>query len=185
MQQKKFSIHFYPQVRVKVSGVTAESGMQAIEKAEAAINFHEVCDRRFGTMLDDQMRLEEVEWTESAHECVLIDPILEDGEVDYDASVYVDGAGNTLIDGLTTQEREAQAAKKAALFMQELLASVETLSGLADEHGQQTLVDLFYLHSAIVTNGFIDVFSDHSAVSKVVSALPSAEVWLGYVRSNG
>ena len=40
------------------------------------------------------------------------------------------------------EERKAQGHERARLFMQELLDSVETLSGIAEQHGARTLADL-------------------------------------------
>jgi len=65
----------------------------------------------------------------------------------------------------------------AALFFQELLDSVETLAGIAEEHGSRTLADLMYLNNAILSGGFIDHYADESKVLEIVGALPSGEQW--------
>ena len=49
-----------------------------------------------------------------------------------------------------TQEQKAAAADDAVLFMRELLGSVDTLTGIAEEHGPRTLADLMYLHASIL-----------------------------------
>lgn len=69
----------------------------------------------------------------------------------------------------------------AGLFMQELLESVETLSGIAEQHGPRTLADLMYLHSAIMNSGFIDHYQDESAVLGIARGLPSGEQWAKYI----
>jgi len=71
----------------------------------------------------------------------------------------------------------------ALLFMQELLASVETLTGIAEHHGVQTLADLMYLQNAIIDDTFIDDHSQSSSkVCQVVQALPSGTIWNAYIR---
>lgn len=78
---------------------------------------------------------------------------------------------------------EAFNGKHAAeLFMQELLDSVETLTGIAYLHGTRTLADLFYLHSAILSNGFIDHYPGESNVLNIVSDLPSGERWSKFIK---
>ena len=66
--------------------------------------------------------------------------------------------------------------------MTELLDSTETLTGIAEEHGARTLADLMYLHSAIVSGGFIDHWEGESQALKLVRALPSGERWASYVQ---
>lgn len=94
------------------------------------------------------------------------------------------GSGETPVPtGNTEIERKAANAELAILFMNELLDSVETLGDIALIHGQRTLVDLFYLHAAILEGGFIDHFRPDSCVDEVCRALPSASKWLRFVRS--
>lgn len=71
---------------------------------------------------------------------------------------------------------------EAALFMTELLESVETLTGIADMYGARTLADLMYLHSAIANGGFIDYYPGESSVLDIVRPLPSGEKWVGYIQ---
>ena len=76
-----------------------------------------------------------------------------------------------------------QRARAASLFMQELLDSVETLSGIAEEHGSRTLADLFYLHSAILENGFIDLIEGYnSKVLDIAKSLPSGSDWAKFIQ---
>lgn len=79
--------------------------------------------------------------------------------------------------------KKAQSAHQAALFMQELLDSVESLSAVAELHGAQTLADLLYLQQAILTEGFIDIYPEASCVRELVSGLPSGKLWTTFLRS--
>jgi hypothetical protein len=81
-----------------------------------------------------------------------------------------------------TQEQKAERFDLGRQFMSELLDSVETLKGVADEYGAQTLADLMYLHGAILADGFIDVFPQGSAVTLVIESLPSASAWKQFVQ---
>lgn len=76
----------------------------------------------------------------------------------------------------------ASGKRAAVLFFQELLGSVETLSGIADEHGSRTLSDLMYLQNAILSGGFIDHYPDESKVLEIASALPSGELWSKFIK---
>ena len=74
--------------------------------------------------------------------------------------------------------------REASLFMQELLDSVETLSGIADEHGSRTLADLFYLHSAILERGHIELIEgDNSKVMDIAKSLPSGSYWANFIET--
>ena len=66
--------------------------------------------------------------------------------------------------------------------MRELIASVETLTGIADMHGVRTLVDLMYLQGAILDRGSIDFYPAESAVLDVIRGLPSGDRWEKFVR---
>ncbi len=70
----------------------------------------------------------------------------------------------------------------AKLFFEELLGSVETLSGIADEHGSRTLADLMYLHSAILDGDFIDHYPGESKALDIARELPSGELWVKYIK---
>lgn len=81
------------------------------------------------------------------------------------------------------EESKKKFGSSAALrFMGELLDSVETLTGIADEHGAQTLADLMYLQEAILEDGFIDNHPDESKVLEIVQGLPSGEQWAHFIR---
>lgn len=72
--------------------------------------------------------------------------------------------------------------RAAAMFFKELLDSVETLTGIATEHGARTLADLMCLQNAILSGGFIDHYPDESRVLEIVSALPSGELWSRFIQ---
>lgn len=67
-------------------------------------------------------------------------------------------------------------------FMQELLDSVETLTGIADEHGARTLADLMYLQLAIMKGSFIDHYPDESKVKDIAHNLPSGDQWVKFIK---
>ena len=78
--------------------------------------------------------------------------------------------------------QDAETGPEAAtLFMEELLASVESLTELADMHGARTLADLVYLQQAILKGGFIDHYPGESKVLEVVKELPSHQRWVGFI----
>jgi hypothetical protein len=70
-------------------------------------------------------------------------------------------------------------------FMQELLDSVETLSGIGEVHGVRTLADLLYLHAAILNGTHIDHVEGESAVREVVSNLASEHKWQTFIVAEG
>ena len=175
----KYAVHLYTQVRVKVVGVEAESVAHAMKKADNAVNFHELLDNhRPCCFVSDGMRVEDVEFAEAVTEYACIDPLLNNGEIDYEHSTCLDSDGQPLVAGKTIVEGQAKNCEDAKRFMQELLDSVETLSGIADTDGARTLADLMYLHSAILSGGFIDHYPDESKVKDIVQGLPSGDQWV-------
>lgn len=76
----------------------------------------------------------------------------------------------------------ASGKRAAALFFQELLDSVETLTGIAEMHGSRTLADLMYLQDAILKNDFIDYYPGESKALEIASALPSGEQWSKFIK---
>ncbi len=79
------------------------------------------------------------------------------------------------------EEHQAQGHDRAKLFMQELLDSVETLSGIAEQHGARTLADLMYLQNAILSGGFIDHYPGESKVLEIARDLPSGGQWSKFI----
>ncbi len=90
--------------------------------------------------------------------------------------------GQLLVDGKTTVECQAKACEDARLFMQELLDSVETLSGIADVYGARTLADLMFLQQAILSGAFIDHCTGESNVLEIARGLPSGTQWTQYIQ---
>ncbi|PIV88606.1 MAG: hypothetical protein COW48_05065 [Hydrogenophilales bacterium CG17_big_fil_post_rev_8_21_14_2_50_63_12] len=79
------------------------------------------------------------------------------------------------------EEHQTQGHDRARLFMQELLDSVETLTGIAEQHGVRTLADLMFLQNAILSGGFIDHYPGESKVLEIASGLPSGEQWSKFI----
>lgn len=101
-----------------------------------------------------------------------------DEDLSNNASLQADYAFKGI--GRLVEVRDA--AAKARQFMEELLDSVETLTGIADLYGARTLADLMYLHSAVVSGGFIDYYPGESCVLDVIKPLPSGDQWVQYVK---
>jgi len=180
---KSFAVHLFTQVRIKVVGVQAESSAEAMQKADNAVNFHALFDHpHFRAATSGGMQIEAIAWAEDVTACALVDPLTDVGEVDDDHSEWLDGNANPLIDGKTPEERKAASCDKADAFFQELLGSVETLSGIAEEHGVRTLADLMYLQTAIMKDSFIDHYPDESKVLDIALALPSGEQWAKFIK---
>lgn len=183
----KFHVHLVTQVRVKIASVEAEDPAQALKVAEGAIDFADILNQERASMLKvthGDMRVDHVEWFEAGIDLALIDPLLDDGEIDESQSVWMEGNGELLKDGKTAAEIKIASYDRAELFMGELLDSVETLTEIATTHGARTLANLMYLHSAILSGGFVEFFPEDTdvKVSQIVEGLPSAEKWLPYIR---
>ncbi len=175
----QYAVHLYPTVRVTVTGIEADSVAEAASKAEVAVNLRHVLNNP----RPRASNVESVEWDEGANNFILVDPLDENGDVIYGESESFDGFGNPLVEGKTLIERKAKAADELALFMKELLDSVETLTDIAESHGARTLSDLIYLQAAILTGEFIDHYPDESAVLEIVRSLPSGEKWAKFIRT--
>jgi len=80
-----------------------------------------------------------------------------------------------------TASPEAERFAKAKLFFKELQDSVETIAGIAENHGNQTLADLMYLYAAILTDEQIDGWQSQSAAQSIAEALPSSNLWLAHI----
>ncbi|SCU77304.1 exported hypothetical protein [Cupriavidus necator] len=91
-------------------------------------------------------------------------------------------AGCALVALVSTAAAKAECADAARRYMRELLASVESLDAIVEQHGVRTLTDLFYLQQAIIADGFVDHFPNESAIVEVVQVLPSGAHWLTFIR---
>lgn len=69
-------------------------------------------------------------------------------------------------------------AEKLERFNRELLDSVETLGGIAEQYGVRTLADLMYLQMAILHDGHIEVWGEQTNALEVLKGLPSADEWI-------
>lgn len=96
-----------------------------------------------------------------------------------EVSKHIDAAST---DNSVENENSGQLA--ANKFFDELQASVELLSGIAVTHSVQTLVDAMYLHAAILNDGYIEFIPNQSRIKELLRDLPSAEVWLAFVRDS-
>lgn len=74
--------------------------------------------------------------------------------------------------------------RAVTLFNMELMGSVETLSGIADQHGPRTLADIMYLQYAILHDRHIDHDPEDSEILSVIKLLPSAKRWMGFINVN-
>lgn len=75
-------------------------------------------------------------------------------------------------------------AKLAERFFQELHDATESLGAIAEQHGIATLVDLMYLHNAILKNRLIDHEKDSaSSVLDILKDLHSGATWRRYVHT--
>lgn len=180
----KYAVHLYTQVRIKVTGVEAQSPQEALKAAENSVDFHNLLQMNNPRLTGSSgLQVESIEYAEAPLEYACVDPLLSNGEVDYDMSVFLDGEGKPLVDGKTVVERKALANDLACRYMAELLDATETLSDIALVHGVRTLADLMYLHAAILEDGFIELFdSEVSKVREVVEGLPSKAEWQKYMR---
>jgi len=98
-----------------------------------------------------------------------------------DANELILSARDTSTEELGQVVSSFNGAHAAKLFMDELLGSVETLTGIVDEHGARTLSDLMYLQNAILTGGAIDNYPDESKVLEIAKALPSGDQWVKFI----
>lgn len=176
----KYAVHLYTQVHIKITGIPAENMEQAI-KATEGLDLHDLLDNKSCKYHHGSAVVEYVEWAENAPDLFLVDPLLENGEVDYDKTSWFGPDGLPLVDGNTTIEQKAKNVDLAAQFMQELLDSVETLTGVADKHGARTLADLMYLQLSIMKGSFIDHYPDESKVLDIARSLPSGELWVKFI----
>lgn len=90
----------------------------------------------------------------------------------------------SLADAMEHAEKLHRRIAMAGMFMRELLESVETLTGVAEEYGPRTLADLMYLHGAILNNSFIEHIPGESSVFNIAHQLPSGGHWVKFIRKD-
>ena len=178
----RFDVHIYPTIRIKIENVQADNIQAAIDKA-TSIDLHDLIDNvLLNRPVGDEMRAVGMEWDEGEIPFVLVDTFGDDGkQIDPDGRFF-ECNGQELVEGKTQAERKSAGYDAAALFMQELLDSCESLTDLEEQYGTRTLIDLMYLQHAIMSGGHIDVWSEHSMVREVVDGLPSKEEWQKYLK---
>jgi hypothetical protein len=69
----------------------------------------------------------------------------------------------------------------ALKFHDELLQSVETLTGIAEQHGVIALANVNYLQTAILRGSNIELSSSDEEQIEMLRSLPSGEQWLKHV----
>ena len=68
-------------------------------------------------------------------------------------------------------------AADAKQFNAELLDAVETLTGIAEQHGALALANVVYLHAALLKGGVIELTRDEAENFAFVRNLPSGVRW--------
>ena len=127
-------------------------------------------------------------WTngESDYSDILTERGIAEGMFDSDGKFIAENSeGEKTVIRFYAVERlnDASGETAAATYFQELLDSVETLTGIAEEHGSRTLADLIYLQNAILSGGgFIYHYQGESKVLEIVSALPSGKRWAKFIQ---
>jgi hypothetical protein len=127
-------------------------------------------------------------WTngDSDYSDILTERGIAEGTFDSDGKFIAENReGEKTVIRFFTVERlnEASGKTAATTYFQELLDSVETLTGIAEQHGSRTLADLMYLQNAILSDGgFIDHYPGESKVLEIASALPSGERWAKFIK---
>ena len=91
----------------------------------------------------------------------------------------VGAASDVAVAAIVTMHR----ASLSSNFVRELLDEVETLAGVAEEHGNGALAFLFYLQAAIFNDTFVEARShDDSGLLELVRRLPSAATWMKHIQ---
>ena len=126
-------------------------------------------------------------WTDGEHDYMdtLTERGIAEGVFDNDGKFIAENyeGEKTIIRFYAVERLNGLSGKQAAtLFFKELLDSVETLAGIADEHGSRTLADLMYLQNAILSGGFIDHYPDESKVLEITNTLPSGSQWSTFIK---
>ena len=94
---KKFDVHVYIPVRFKVAGIEAADHKEAAAKAEDMLTnvdltkFISSAAQKIG-IIDDASKAEVVDVSYEGDQAVycLVDPLLEDGEIDYDNAKWIE-----------------------------------------------------------------------------------------------
>lgn len=176
----KFNVHFYETVRVKVASVRAKTAVEAIATARDMIDLHSTIGIGKPIPLAGGATIETVEWDEGPNQGALVDPLLEDGEVDYENSGVFD---DDLVPARSTRLSHP-VVTDGTIFYKELQERFAVAGGLAKVLDPETLVDLLGVYNAILTGAPHEVFRQEGAkVAKIIQSLPSAEKWSLYLKT--
>lgn len=117
--QKKFDVHLFYPVKFKVSGISLPVGSShadAMKAAVAAVETEVLLGSLgsgvsiAGTPLPSGGELESVEYTDDAVLFALVDPLLENGEVDYNRTLWLDENGLPDLVGEALEKEENRIA---------------------------------------------------------------------------
>ncbi|MBK3822912.1 hypothetical protein [Paraburkholderia aspalathi] len=70
----------------------------------------------------------------------------------------------------------------ASRFTSELLAGVESVSAIADQHGVAVLAVLFYLPAAINNEIVAEIDTPEMGAVELIRTLPSADEWMKHIQ---
>lgn len=85
------------------------------------------------------------------------------------------------IEGIVKMQRSVLASR----FTSELLASVESVGAIAEQHGVPVLTVLFYLQAAISNETYVEIDTPEMGAIELIRRLPSADEWMKHVKPVG
>jgi hypothetical protein len=97
------------------------------------------------------------------------------------AAIPADSLGDQsdiAIEAIVKMQRSVLASR----FTSELLAGVESVSAIADQHGVGVLAILFYLQAAINNETYVEIDAPEMGAVELISTLPSADEWMKHVQ---
>ena len=95
-QSMKYNVHLYTQVRIKVTGIEANNPAEAMKLVADALDYHRLLDDAapiIDMSLPGDSLVQYVEWAEGQPDGACVDPLLDNGEIDYDNTAWLDGEG--------------------------------------------------------------------------------------------
>jgi hypothetical protein len=84
---------------------------------------------------------------------------------------------NAVVGAIADADVSLRLAADAKQFNAELLDAVETLTGIAEQHGALALANVVYLQAAILKGGLIELTRDEAENFAFVRDLPSGGRW--------
>ncbi|CAE6836949.1 hypothetical protein R69658_06546 [Paraburkholderia aspalathi] len=97
------------------------------------------------------------------------------------ATVPADSPGDQsdmAIEAIVKMQRSVLASR----FTSELLAGVESVSAIADQHGVAVLAVLFYLPAAINNEIVAEIDTPEMGAVELIRTLPSADEWMKHIQ---